>query len=162
METARIVIRPVELRDAGELQENCFATNSLEQIKATIQEELQKREEGYQLMLVAIVDGMVVGTAALIRSPLPLFRHRGEVAMLMVHPAYRGKGLAHRLIETCQSYACEMGLRILEINCRAGDETETIFRHLGFLEYGRLPDGICEPWGEQNCYDQVYFYQVIG
>ena len=54
-----------------------------------------------------------------------------------------------------------MGIEILEVGCRGGTPAEEVYRRLGFIECGRLPGGIVEPWGERRAYDEVSFYMPV-
>lgn len=44
---------------------------------------------------------------------------------------------------------------------RGGTPVETVYRKLGFIEYGRLPNGLIESWGEHDVYDEVFFYMRL-
>ena len=68
---------------------------------------------------------------------------------------------ALRLIEECKKLGTEIGIKILEVGCRGGEQAETIYKHLGFVEYSRLAGGLVEPWGENNEFDDVNLYQII-
>ena len=136
--------------------------SSWEEVRARIEDTLQLFEEGRGVQLVAEVDGRVVGTATLRRHSHPLVAHRAELEDIVVHGSHQRQGIARRLIEESRTYAHPMGIEILEVSCRAGTVAETVYARLGFIEYGRLPRGIIEPWGERDVFDQVYFYQPLS
>ncbi len=161
MEGSAVIVRPVELRDAAQVRENCFSQNTLEEVRAQIEANLLVHEQGNALQLVAEVDGTVAGIVTVVRNPHPLYHHRAEVVGLVVHPDYQRRGLARRLVEACGAYAASLGVEILEISCRAGTPAEEVYARLGFATLGRLPRGIVEPLGEQQAYDQVYFYRLL-
>ena len=156
-----IHIRPVRLEDSVQLQKNCFLRNSVEDIQIMVAEDLKRAEHQGGIHLVAEVDGSVIGTVTLLRQAHPLFHHRAELAGLVVHPDYQGSGIARKLVETAEERAAEMGILLLEINCRGGEPAERIYPRFGFLEFGRLPGGIVEPWGEGQVFDQVFFYKNL-
>ncbi len=161
MHDLKVVIRPVKPDDAAQVRENCFSMNTLEQVQARIEAGLQVFQQGNGVRLVAEVNGMVVGTVNLSRNPHPLFAHRAELDSLVVHGDYQRQGVARRLVEACRTYAVAMGIEILEISCRGGEPPESVYPRLGFVEYGRLPRGIVEPWSDHKAYDLVLFYQVL-
>lgn len=132
-------MRLVEQRDAVELRQNCFPMNALEETEALIAANLQGFSQGTVLMLVAEVDGKVVGTVTLQRNPHRLRGHRAEVVSLVVHRPYEGQGIARRLMEECERYARSQDIQILELTCRGGEPAEQVYRRLGFHEFGRLP-----------------------
>lgn len=132
---------------------------------AQVEERIAQNVQAYDLKtevhLVAEVDGVVVGTGGLVRRTHPLYAHRGELVSLVVHPDHQRRGIARRIVAELCRYAAEFGLSILEVGCRGGTPAEAVYRRLGFVECGRLPGGIVEPWGEQRAYDEVSFYIAI-
>lgn len=156
-----VTIRPVTQTDAAQVRENCYSMNTLEQIQGLIEANLQKTTQGNLIQLVAELDGQVIGTAILERRAHPLMTHRAEIAGLVVHPDYHGRGIARQLVEGCRTYALTMDITILEISCRGGEPAEKVYPNLGFIEYGRLPRAIIEPWGEHNVFDEVLFFQSL-
>jgi GNAT superfamily N-acetyltransferase len=143
------------------LRENCFSANTLDQVEGRIEDRLSASEAGTGILLVAEVDGLVVGTGTVTRNAHPLRAHRGEVGGLVVHPAYQRRGIARRIVEEIAARATSMGVQILEIGCRGGTPAEEVYPRLGFVECGRLPRGLLEPGGEGRAYDEVSFYMPL-
>jgi GNAT superfamily N-acetyltransferase len=163
-ENNNTIIRPVEPGDAKDLRENCFSANTIEQVEARIAANRKAIEQGTEMHLVAEVaegDGGVVGVGGLVRRDFALHAHRGELVDLVVHPHYRRQGIARRIVEGIKERAAAMGVEILEVGCRGGTPAEEVYRHLGFVEWGRLPRGLVEPWGEHKVYDEVQFYMPV-
>jgi len=161
MNAENVKIRPVRLTDAHHLRDYCFTMNTQEEVEAGIHQTLEATRQGKEFQFVAVLDGAAIGVVSLIRRSHPLNAHRAEVAGLVVHPDFQGHGIARRLVESCQEKARQVGISILEISCRAGEPAEQIYPRLGFVEYGRLPQGLAEPWGEHQVFDQVYFYRAL-
>ena len=162
MPELKVDIRPVRLEDATDLRENCFSANTFAEVQERIAESIRAAEEGNQLLLVAVVDGIVVGTGTLTRNTHALYAHRAEVGGLVVHPDYQRRGIARGIVASIAERAASMGLDILEVGCRGGTPAEEVYRRLGFVEYSRLPGGIVEPWAERKVYDEVRFYLAVG
>ena len=158
MSDHKIIIRPVRPEDAEDLRENCFSANTLAEVQERIAESLQGAKEGTQVLFVAEAGGVVVGTGAFVRNTHPLYAHRAKVGSLVVHPDYQRRGIARRLVEQIAEIAASTGHEILEISCRGGTPAQEVYRRLGFIEWGRLPRGLAEPWGEHKVYDIVHFY----
>lgn len=135
--------------------------NTVEQIQGLVEKNLAVFADGKGAQLVAVSGGVVIGTATVTRKAHPLEAHRAELTSLVVHPDYQRRGIARRLVEESKTYAKNMGIEILEISCRGGEAAETVYRRLGFIEWGRLPRGLVEPWGEHKVYDVVHFYQPL-
>ena len=94
--------------------------------------------------------------------PSPLhFVHLAHLCTLfdvVVNPGFQRMGIARRLLDECKTRAAAKGVSLMIVSTRGGTTAETVFRKLGFIEYGRLPNGIIEPWGEKRAYDEVLFY----
>lgn len=93
-----------------------------------------------QLVLVAEQNGKVVGKLVLTPAGSPNNRHTGWITRTMVDPELRRLGIAAFgvpfLVEKCE----ELGIEQVCIDVRAGTPAESIWRHLGFEEMGRLAD----------------------
>jgi GNAT superfamily N-acetyltransferase len=153
-----IVVRVVRPGDAAMLQSNCFVRNTVEETAAQVDGNLQGYAEGEVIPLVVEVDGVVVGNAMLKRKNHPLCRHRADLVGMVVCGEYRRRGIARRLIEALRDHAAQIGVTIFETSARGGTPAEEVYRRVGFQEYGRLPGGIVEPWGECGVYDEVLFW----
>lgn len=57
------------------------------------------------MVLLAEVDGRIVGTVQLVLATRPNALHRAEVAKLMVHPMAQRRGIGRRLIEEVERSA---------------------------------------------------------
>ena len=154
-----VVVRPVQLQDAAQLQANCLSQNTFEEVEWQIRDNLQAATEGRRLHLVAEVDGRVIGNAVVIRDQHPLRAHRAGLFSLVVSTPYQGRGIARRLVEEGCARAAAMGIEILETACRGGEPAEAVYPRLGFIEYGRLPHGLREPGGTHRVFDEVCFYR---
>jgi GNAT superfamily N-acetyltransferase len=163
METSAkvIIVRPVEAKDAVQLRENCFSANTLAEVEANIKERIQGFERGTLIHLVAEVEGIVVGTGMLTKKEHPFRAHRGTLGSLVVHPDYQRRGIARCIVRAMHGYATEMGIEFLEVGCRGGTPAEEVYAHMGFVECGRFPRGLIEPWGEHAVYDEVSFYMPV-
>jgi GNAT superfamily N-acetyltransferase len=156
-----LTVRHVGLRDAADLHENCFSTNTLAEVQSRVRENLDLFEQGEGIQLVAEVRGAVVGTVTLRRNPHLLLAHRAALDSLVVHSEHRRRGIGRCLVEESRGHAASLGIGILEAQCRGGTPAEQVYLHLGLLEYGRVPRCIVEPWRDHDAFDVVYFYQPI-
>ena len=161
MAESSVNIRRVELGDASDLQRKCYPMNTLEQIDEMVRHSLTQTAAGVGAHFVAEMDGAVVGTGCLEVQQHDLRRHRATVMGLVVSEAYTRRGTARRLIQVCREEAARLGCTILEISCRAGEPPEFIYPRLGFMEYGRLPRGLKESWGDGREFDEVLFYMLV-
>jgi ribosomal protein S18 acetylase RimI-like enzyme len=135
--------------------------STLEQVQERIAEAVEMLNEETGVQLVAAFEGAVIGTVAIRRRSHPLLAHRAELEDVVVHGDYWRRGFARQLVDECFLYARSLGIEIVEVSVRGGTSAEDVYRRLGFIEYGRLPRGIIEPWGERLAYDEVFFYQPV-
>lgn len=95
---------------------------------------------GRILPLLAIVDGKIVAVASLHQQLGGWKRHIGRVSV-MVHPEFRGRGLARALVEELMQIARDIGLEKMEAEFIAGQERAIkVFGLLGFRTLLRLED----------------------
>jgi len=182
----RVAIRIVQEADAEDLWENIFSQNTLAEVKWRVTSSyLQEYAAGLGVSLVAEVDGHVVGITSMTFIEHPLRAHICELSDFVVNPGFQRRGIARRLLEECKilavnagksktlagvrgatteeckTIAASTGKSMMLTSARGGTTAETVYRKLGFIEYGRLPNGLIEPWGEQCAYDEVLFYMPL-
>ncbi|HSA11992.1 MAG TPA: GNAT family N-acetyltransferase [Candidatus Paceibacterota bacterium] len=93
---------------------------------------------GRHLPLLALMDGKIVGDATLHQQLGGWKRHIGRVSVL-VHPKYRGRGLARALVKEIVSLARDLGLEKVEAEFIGEQEAAIkMFALLGFSNLVRL------------------------
>jgi len=100
----------------------------------------QNIDLGRNLPLLALMDGKVIGDATLHQQLGGWKRHIGRVSVL-VHPKYRGRGLARALVGEIVELARNLGLEKVEAEF-IGEQDAAIkmFALLGFSNLIRLED----------------------
>ena len=120
-------------------RERMFIKHRVTDLKV-IREWCRKIDVGRNLPLVALVGGKVVGLATLHQQLGGWKRHIGRVSVL-VHPEYRGRGIATRLIGEILDIARRAGLEKAEAEFIAEqDAAIKMFALLGFSQLLRLDD----------------------
>jgi len=100
----------------------------------------QNIDLGRNLPLLALAGDRIIGDATLHQQLGGWKRHIGRVSVL-VHPQYRGRGLAKALVIEITEIARNIGLEKLEAEFIGGQETAIkMFGLLGFATLVRLPD----------------------
>ena len=95
---------------------------------------------GRNLPLLALMDGKIVGDATLHQQLGGWKRHIGRVSVL-VHPKYRGRGLARALVSEIVDIARHLGLDKVEAEFIGEQDTAIkMFAMLGFSNLVRLED----------------------
>jgi ribosomal protein S18 acetylase RimI-like enzyme len=83
-------------------------------------------------LIVATVDGTIVGMATLVTVPLPTGL-RGHVEDVVVDDAYRGHGIARQLLERMTQAAEDRGMRNLDLTSRPSRESALrLYESVGF------------------------------
>src|SRR5947208_14158799 len=99
----------------------------------------QNIDLGRNLPLLALAGNKISGDATLHQQLGGWKRHIGRVSVL-VHPQYRGRGLARALVVETIELARNLGLEKLEAEFIGEQETAiTMFGLLGFAPLARLP-----------------------
>lgn len=102
---------------------------------------------GARRLIVARLDGRIVGTVQLVLGMPVNGRHRAEIAKLLVHPAARRRGIARRLMLAAEDLARRQGRTLLLLDTRRGDSGEALYESLGFRLFGIVPGHACSPSG---------------
>ena len=99
------------------------------------------------LVLVATIDGDVVGEASVQRLKPSFTRHVG-VFSIEVHPAQQRRGVGRALLRSCVEWAKARGVERLELYTREdNDRARALYESEGFVleskrvRFIRLPDG---------------------
>lgn len=102
----------------------------------------EKTESPNEIEIVAVVDGVVAGTAGIeaVGAKYKL-KHRAELGIAILKE-YWGLGIGKALMEACIECAKNAGYTQLELNAVAENERAlALYRKMGFVEYGRNPRG---------------------
>ena len=100
----------------------------------------QNIDLGRNLPLLAFIDGKIAGDATLHQQLGGWKRHIGRVSVL-VHPKYRGRGLARALVTEIVHIARNLSLKKVEAEFIGEQEAAIkMFALLGFSNLVRLPD----------------------
>ncbi|GMA64184.1 GNAT family N-acetyltransferase [Alicyclobacillus fastidiosus] len=108
---------------------------------------------------IAEYNGEVIGTVQLQLSTKQNGKHRAEIAKLMVHPKARRLGIARRLMGTAEDTAVQEGRSLIVLDTRAGDSSNTLYRSLGYIEAGRIPQYAKSANGQLDT--TVLYYKLL-
>lgn len=100
-----------------------------------------------------------LGTIQLHPVGKPNGAHRAEIAKLMVHPRARGRGLARQLMATAEDAARALGRRLLVLDTVEGSVADGLYRRLGWIEAGKIPDFALKSGGGSEA--TVLFWKAI-
>lgn len=109
------------------------------QAQAFWQKLLPAFECGERRLLVARLEGVIVGTVQLVVDQPANGMHRGDVVKLMVHPDGRRKGIARHLMNRVESLARAEGKTLLVLDTVTGSPAQTLYEEQGFVLSGTIP-----------------------
>ena len=102
----------------------------------------------------------LLGTVQLIIGLPDNQPHRGDVAKLMVSPAARRRGVARQLMLALEAEARSRKLRTLVLDTVTGSPADSLYRRLGWIEAGPIPNYALFPDGTP-C-STTFFYRALG
>jgi ribosomal protein S18 acetylase RimI-like enzyme len=94
---------------------------------------------GTLVLLVAWVDGRIAGTVQLDCDTPPNQPHRAELRKLIVHPAFRNRGIARALMAEVEKVAAAHGRSLITLDTRTGDKAEPLYTSFGYVTIGIVP-----------------------
>jgi ribosomal protein S18 acetylase RimI-like enzyme len=95
-----------------------------------------------RVLFLARLDGMVVGSAQLVRPPRnnEAQAFAAQLTHAYIAPYARGHGLARRLVSRVEEHAAAMGFRVLNLDVRETQERAiALFEALGYVRWGTHP-----------------------
>jgi GNAT superfamily N-acetyltransferase len=144
----KCIVRPLEVDDeqtfhefflAVPVKERMFIKHRVTEIEV-IRDWCQSIDLGRNLPLLALTDGKIIADTTLHQQLGGWKRHIGRVSVL-VHPGYRGRGLAKALVLETMELARQSGLERLEAEFIGEQEAAMkVFGLLGFTKLLHLPD----------------------
>src|SRR6185436_14174749 len=90
-------------------------------------------------VVVARLDGRIVGTAQIDLATPPNQVHRAEVVKLLVHPSARRRGIARALMLALEALALAEGRTLLTLDTWTGSHAEHLYESLGYTTVGVIP-----------------------
>lgn len=110
---------------------------------------------------IAKVEDALVGTAQLAYDTFPNQAHRADVSKVLVHPAWRRRGIARALMAELEREALRLGRTLLTLDTRTGDMAEPLYTSLGFTTAGVIP-GYCRDPVTDHLDSTTLMYKWLG
>lgn len=153
-------LRPLETSDEMAFHEFFLAVPTEERMfikhrvtdPAVIHDWCQNIDLGRNLPLLSVVDGRILAAATLHQQLGGWKRHIGRVSV-MVHPQFRGRGLARALVNEIIDLSRQLGLEKVEAEF-IGEQAAAMrmFGLIGFLPLCRLSDYVKDQEGVTHDY----------
>lgn len=116
--------------------------------------------EGSRVLLVEIRDDELAGAVQLDLAIRTNALHRAEVSKLMVHRNARRGGIGKALMQEAERVARELGRTLLVLDTRHGDASERLYRGMGYVEAGRIPNYARSADG--SLHTTVFYYKQLA
>jgi len=159
----KVFIRSVQETDAEDMWENIYSRNTPNEVKERIAKSIKRINEGNLIQLVAVIDSQVIGTIQLIQNEHPMRYHRWLLADFVVNPLFQKQGIGKKLFHEVKKEVLEShDASIIEVTTRGGTIAEKVYKKIGFIELGRIPAGLVEPWNDNKKFDEVLFYMQLN
>ena len=113
---------------------------------------------GETVLVVARLDGRIVGTVQLGLDMPPNQPHRADIKKLLVHRSARTHGLGAKLMERAEQEAKARSRTLLVLDTASGD-AERIYVRTGWQRVGVIPGYAMWPAG--GFCDTTYFWKKI-
>jgi len=111
-------------------------------------------------LLVAMRDGVALGSVQLALSPKRNAARRAEIQKLMVHRAVRRQGIARELMRAVEALALADGRTLLFLDTSTGSDAERLYPTLGYIRVGIIPRFTVEADGTEHA--TTLFYKSLG
>lgn len=102
-----------------------------------------------RVVIVAEIDGKIVGSVQLDCDLMPNQKHRADVSKLLVHPSNRRQGLARNLMQELERQALQRQLTLLVLDTRTGDDAQSLYASMGFEVAGTVPGFALDPFSQK-------------
>ena len=154
----RVLLRPLIAQDESALIEffNSIPEEDLLYLRddvkdpAVIRRWCQSLDYETTLPLIADLEGKIIGDATLHQEKRGWRSHIGTVRVV-IHPQYRGKGLASLLVGELVGIALDIGLIKLDAEFMAEQARPiAVFEKLGFVNMAVLPQHVKDLKGESH------------
>jgi GNAT superfamily N-acetyltransferase len=116
-------------------------------------------ETGGRVLLVAELDGEIVGTVVVTFAPQPNGPHRAEIGKMLVHSSARRRGIGRQLLAAAEAAARRAGKTLLHLDTQAGSAGEALYRATGWIEIGSMPGHSLTPDGRLEA--ATFFYKSL-
>lgn len=105
--------------------------------------------QGGRILLVAHLDGQLVGTVQLDFDTPANQPHRAEARKLLVDPSVRRQGVGRRLMDELEKRCKALGRHLITLDTRTGDAAEPLYAGLGYQVAGVIPGYCLDPAGQR-------------
>ncbi len=112
------------------------------------------------MVFVAMEQEKLVGSVQLVCSEKENGRHRAEIAKVMVHPTFRGRGYAMQLLKEAERAAVAKGITVLVLDTEKGSSANELYKKLNYTFAGTIPQFAKSARSHQLEATNFYYKQI--
>jgi ribosomal protein S18 acetylase RimI-like enzyme len=120
---------------------------------------LPELEGGTRVLLAAYDGDELVGSVQVVHAWQPNQPHRADITKLLVHGNARGRGMGQELMEAAERAAADDAKTLLVLDTVTGSPAYRLYKRLGWIEVGEIPDFALYPDGTP-CATTVFYKRV--
>lgn len=114
---------------------------------------------GAAILVVARLDGALVGTTQARPAPQPNQPHRFDLAKMLVHPSARGRGVGAALLARAEAEALKAGRWLGCLDTVTGSAGARLYARGGWTRVGDIPDFAL--WPQGGLCATTFFYKRL-
>lgn len=138
---------------------NFMAPMALEAARAFFDGVASDVARGASILVVARLDGAIVGTAQARPAPQPNQPHRFDVAKMLVHPDARGRGIGAALLARAEAEALKSGRWLGVLDTVSDTAGYRLYERGGWIRVGEIPDYAL--WPQGGLCPSTFFYKRL-
>lgn len=104
-------------------------------------------EAGQRIVVVAEIDGHIVGTVQVVFAGPENQPHRADIAKMLVHRRARKRGIGAALMRAAENAARAAGKTVLVLDTTPDSDAARLYARLGWIFVGTVPDYALWPHG---------------
>lgn len=116
--------------------------------------------EPYRVLLMAKIDDNIAGTVQLDMEKRANGSHRAGIAKLLVHTAYRRRGIGRSLMMAIEAEARKSERTTLVLDTRESDPAVRLYTGIGYTRVGTIPEYARSVDG--SLHSTVFMYRLLN
>lgn len=111
--------------------------------RAWLEDTIKSIKEKNKVILIAEIDGKIVGSCEITRDPYDVSRHVGTLGIGLAKDA-RGIGIGAKLVrQTMHEGKKKLHLKLVKLYVfDSNNVAKNLYKEIGFSEIGRIPNGV--------------------
>lgn len=118
-------------------------------------------EAGGRILIVAEIEGRLLGTVQVVASGIPNQPHRSDLSKMLVHREGRRRGLGALMLAEAERASAEAGWWLMVLDTVIDSEGDRLYARGGWTRVGDIPNFALWPDG-RLCGTRYYYKDLRG